>query len=565
MNLDLKSANHHFSDAESALKYYSKKGYLVNSQILEKVNSTKHIDVNYYQPQVFEIFLDLHCDRGLLFLEQSWALFNSSYRWMLWTPDYNQTLDQLEFCRVLVDSRVTLAQVDSNSVTLYDLHKVHHSLPFTVTLLERWTTDGEVYHISQPKPRDDFFGVNIIASVVIRRLDPSQSNFMKLLFDPRYYHGIETQQRFTLSILSHIAERYNFTTSNIYKTSWGSELRNGTFTGILGDVQKGDAEVAGSYMLFKASRMKVADFLMQMSFAKTSFLFLQPKRLGSYKALVYPLDKLTWFFVLLTILTLVFIKNISRFSEGNWSDNLMVVFSSISQQGSPEMIESFSGRLFFLTLFIFSFLIMAYYSTALLGALILPAPAEIQNWDQLMKSDLKLGVENDAQLRDDLQADNEKSLEVRKKLSKTARIYYPVDEGLEKVKKGGFAFHFIIIDNYWKLQAFFSDTEICSLTDIDKIEKGPVGLIAQKNSPYKEHFRRTFQLLSENGITKFQREFWISGMPVCHGKQEKVVINMNATAVAFLIIFSAFISSLLVLIAEIVYFQRNHQQLPFVN
>lgn len=67
--------------------------------------------------------------------------------------------------------------------------------------------------------------------------------------------------------------------------------------------------------------------------------------------------------------------------------------------GIPDTTEKTSTRIVYVFLLIICFFVAVYYNTAILNGLLLPAPNAIQNIEQLLRSDTRLGVNDNPYLR----------------------------------------------------------------------------------------------------------------------------------------------------------------------
>lgn len=62
------------------------------------------------------------------------------------------------------------------------------------------------------------------------------------------------------------------------------------------------------------------------------------------------------------------------------------------------------------------------------------------------------------------------------------------EEGIAKVRQGGFAYHTEFTTAYPLITKTFDQDQICDLNEIDFIPPGSLGLVLQKKSQYKELF-----------------------------------------------------------------------------
>lgn len=63
--------------------------------------------------------------------------------------------------------------------------------------------------------------------------------------------------------------------------------------------------------------------------------------------------------------------------------------------------------------------------------------------------------------------------------------FYPADVGIEKVRKGGYAFHVELATAYPIMEKSFTGTSICELKEVQLLDR-QMNLVLQKNSPFKD-------------------------------------------------------------------------------
>ncbi len=73
------------------------------------------------------------------------------------------------------------------------------------------------------------------------------------------------------------------------------------WTGIVGDLQQGVAEVGWANMFITAHRLRVIDFSDWYTVDPSCFLFKQPKPLSGILSLIYPFQKETWMFIFISV------------------------------------------------------------------------------------------------------------------------------------------------------------------------------------------------------------------------------------------------------------------------
>ncbi|XP_014241952.1 glutamate receptor ionotropic, delta-2-like [Cimex lectularius] len=544
---EMPGSNFYFCNGKDAVrttKAFVGQYNFVSTRLLQSVQSNKEIKITMdLTPQRIGVFLDLTCNEGYDFLESSLGLFNMTYRWLIWTWDINETLISLRSSRVILDSDVTLA---THGVKFYDLYRIHETSDFIITEIGLWTDEGHSFD-EKPK-RTDFRQFVFNASLMMVDIQFNLSNLIPPLLDKSYEPGKDMVRRFGLSLFMHISEFYNFRMSYVLSNAWGDPLKNGTWTGMVGQVKRGESDFGLAPAKYVMERYNVIDFVTSLHIVRACFTFLQPKLFGTYKALVLPLDACVWgclgIFMLLGVLAF---KAVSRHDKTsvcneNLGGSILLVLSSFSQQGFPDNSYMLSTRIIYLSLLLVTFFVAAYYNTAILNGLLLQAPNAIQNVEQLLDSDVNLGVLDAPYFRNEIQTLNDSlTLRTRKKLEKAKQVYFNVADGVLKIKKGQFALFTEDEALYTEIMLKMSDAEICSLSEVEKYKPFHVGAIARDNSAYKEMFNRAFALIRERGLMNRQKNYWIVEKPECHWKQDALSLDLEPMALAYFILILGFI------------------------
>ncbi|XP_040575409.1 ionotropic receptor 21a-like isoform X1 [Lepeophtheirus salmonis] len=114
------------------------------------------------------------------------------------------------------------------------------------------------------------------------------------------YGGIETQILKQLSLS--LDFKYNSIIPPTDGLKWGSELSDGSFTGLIGDVMFERTDIAFAQFFITPSRMDRIDFTQPYDIDKVCFMVIKPPPLAQWKSLAYPLTISVWLGVFLSIL-----------------------------------------------------------------------------------------------------------------------------------------------------------------------------------------------------------------------------------------------------------------------
>ncbi|XP_053954937.1 uncharacterized protein LOC128861075 [Anastrepha ludens] len=280
-------------------------------------------------------------------------------------------------------------------------------------------------------------------------------------------------------------------------------------------------------------------------------------------------------------------------------ESVLFYVGSICQQGLTFSTSFFSGRCVVLTSLLFAFAIYQFYSASIVGTLLMEKPKTIRTLRDLIHSSLEVGVEDIAYNRDFfLRTNDPVAIELYAKkvnsiplsgetLAETAgrnatvpqmsgvpgsqpnvvlteaqkakayrdilhshvtgahaktndaSNWYDPDYGVNKIRKGKFAFHVDVATAYKIIADTFNEKEICELTEIQLFPPQKMVSIVQKGSPLRKMITYGLRRVTETGLMDYQRKVWHSPKPRCvkqiHTDDLRVDIQTFASALLVLI------------------------------
>lgn len=133
------------------------------------------------------------------------------------------------------------------------------------------------------------------------------------------------------------------------------------------------------------------------------------------------------------------------------------LFECIGYNGNPLLISS---RLLTVTILVFSILTFQFYSSFIVGSLLLEAPKTIKTVKQLLNSKLDCFVDDVPYIRDNFQHNKEESVIklYEKIMAHPEKAFVELHEGLDLVKNGR-AFH---TDGSYAYQILPSKFNVCA-------------------------------------------------------------------------------------------------------
>ncbi|KPJ04064.1 Glutamate receptor delta-2 subunit, partial [Papilio xuthus] len=368
------------------------------------------------------------------------------------------------------------------------------------------------------------------------------------------------------TVIRYLQDMYNFSVAVQRTNSWGYS-HNGSFDGLIGALQRREAEFGCSPVLFKINRAEVVDYVVPTWQTKHTFLFRQPKYQASYYS-VYtrPLDGVVWrcmFGVLLvaglTLNLILKVKKTNFFFDGRDSSLSLIwllICSAVCQQGMPVNKNAVSARIIIFVTFMFSMMVYQFYNANVLSSLLNEQYSYIRNLNDLLHSDLKAGVEDMLFNKDYFKRTTDPvSLDLYKAKIATDKHYnfFDAEYGMGLVKRGGFAFHVDTSAAYAVMRKTFSEREICEVGEVQLFPPQYVGAVAVRGSQYREYIAVGVSKLLETGLMNRIKSIWESRKPPCAKQRYSTImaVNIREFSMALLFLLWGCMLSLFILILEI--------------
>ncbi|GBN07269.1 hypothetical protein AVEN_241521-1 [Araneus ventricosus] len=191
--------------------------------------------------------------------------------------------------------------------------------------------------------------------------------------------------RFLNVVLSSLGLRYDFVIPR--DGQHGKLLPGGNWSGMIGMVQRGEADLAYSYLGITESRSRVVEFSTPYVFEEFTFVSQIPKNRISLFTFLYPFDLSTWLSLLLTFSLISFLLALCKnhvSSVGNYAYRL---FGNILRQSIRIGEHSLKFNLLVVLWMLSVQVIVFSYSGTLLSFLIEPLKEDpIRNFFELSKA-----------------------------------------------------------------------------------------------------------------------------------------------------------------------------------
>ncbi|XP_057323934.1 ionotropic receptor 75a-like [Microplitis mediator] len=574
--------------SKSIMKNTHNKLMYVN--INDNLNLDKLLKVDYWS---LGIVLDLDCQRSQIifdqFSEQN-LRHNESYFWLMPTskekiPDYFHKLP------LNIANEMTLAVRKNNylhnsnndtnnnniSYILYDVYNpsYRHGGKLNVTYMGHWSLndrDKGTLTISltqyKYKRRGNLYGLVLNASIVVDH--PPVPDYNTYIHNPINPH-LDTMHRYNYALTLQLRDYYNFTMNLKRGTTWGY-LINGTFNGIIGDMMKGLVDFGATPFQYKPERLDAIEYTVQAWMARPCFIFRHPTTNELSNPFLKPFEMKVWYVIAIFAAVnwiflytsvklehkLVMKQPVCTLDTYPASEIIMITTSAICQQGLSDGPRFYAGRIVFIFLFIWGFLLYQFYSASIVGSLLAGKPKWINTLQDLADSNLEVGIEDIAYNYDFFATTTDpvaqqlyrEKVAVNKKRKREP--YYTIEEGLQRMQKGGFAFHVDVATAYKIIEETFDVNEICDLVEIQLFPPKHTATATARFSPFKKMVTYGLRQVVEHGMARRLRNVWMHRRPECpeSHKDDPVPIMITEFSPALFLMSCGWFVSMCIVIGE---------------
>ncbi|XP_067005102.2 ionotropic receptor 75a-like [Anabrus simplex] len=370
-------------------------------------------------------------------------------------------------------------------------------------------------------------------------------------------------------LLTHVLETVNASVEYIIVDSWGYAT-NGSWSGMVGSLQRKEADIGATALFFTADRLPILDYIALTTPTRAAFLFRQPPL--SYVSNIFTLPFTTSVWVASAVL--VFVSAVMLYMTTVWEDRhqlkpswvevTMVTLGAVCQQGSPFVSHGVPGRIVMILLFIAVMFLYTSYSANIV-ALLQSSTTSIKTLDNLLHSHLHLGVHDIVYNRHYFKAASDP---VRRAIyeKKVAPPNIPdnfmsLEEGIEKLRMGLFAFHLELSTGYLMIQKTFREDEKCGLQTIPFLQVVDPYLAVRKNTPYKEMLSVSYRKLAERGLQDRTLRHLYTRKPKCVSKGSSFVsVGIVDCYPALLVLLYGTACSLSIFVLEMLANKRNQMK-----
>ncbi|GJQ71805.1 hypothetical protein Trydic_g11491 [Trypoxylus dichotomus] len=350
------------------------------------------------------------------------------------------------------------------------------------------------------------------------------------------------------------------------------------YDGLIGDLQSGLAEFAGTGSFFTLDRIYIVDYIAPSVPTPVRFIFRAPPLSYVRNVFTLPFDKMVWYAGCFSVA--IISVSIYIISKWEWSDYkfrdasakrqnamkpkyidvLLMELGAICQQGSESEPKSAAGQI--ITIFVFLAFMFLYTSySAKIVALLQSTSESIKTVDDLLSSRIKLGVEDKPYSYYYFKVQTEKTRRAIY-IEKIAPIgqrasFMDIEEGVKRMRDEFFAFHAECTSVYKIVGDTFQENEKCGLREIQYWQIIEPWMAVKRNSSYKELAKVAYRKIYESGLQsrEFRRIYTMK--PTCQSRGSNFIsVGLIDCYYAFLIFGIGSLIAVGVLLMEIVYKRR---------
>ncbi|KAL6448314.1 hypothetical protein ACFW04_000338 [Cataglyphis niger] len=377
-----------------------------------------------------------------------------------------------------------------------------------------------------------------------------------------------------------LAERMNATISFETTNSWGYRTENGSWSGMIGMLERQEIDIGGTASFLVRERIGVVQYIQLYTHTQARFVFRRPLLSSVSNIFILPFQQNVWIAIavfLILVLCLLYSsikleyhRNKNAKSADYWkqlnpskqtfSDNLLIILGAFAQQGYAYEPYRVSPRIVTLMLLFASLSLYAAYTANIVG-LLQSTTDSIKTLSDLLNSPLKLGAQDIVYNRYYFKSfqDPVRKAIVEQRIEPKGRKsnWMSMEEGASRIKNELFAFHSEIGSLYQLIEATYLEEEKCGLTEINFLKVPDPLLVIQIQSPYSEIIKNGALKLQEYGL-KYRAEYRLyTRKPICSSKTSFITIGFMECYFALVIMGYGILLTTIVFALELLWHKKK--------
>ncbi|XP_067620037.1 probable glutamate receptor [Eurosta solidaginis] len=522
---------------------------------------------------------DENCVDGSAFLRfnnsQAWFIMSKALREEVALSNIKDVMTSLPI-NISADITFGVRVGDNTTIKLFDIYKIQHDL-LEIEEKGYWSADKGLrlkkrFYQSFVKRRRDLKGLQLRAGMVIRERPDgiSDLDYMNSLD----YKKSDSMQRQTYQMLMMLEPMFNLSFQTNIKDDWGKSWPNGSWTGVMELLISGEAELSLYPMHLEGNRLQLLHYSPALHSEYVFFLFRHPLRNEIRNIFIEPFVQEVWYtvfalIVLTTLLLLLHLYHEQRFflnKDPHFQYRIDYAFLSILEaffmQGPDNnAFSATSTRALIFFVCVLSLLLQQFYGAYIVGSILAVSPRTITNLKALYNSSLEIGIENipyNIEFFENSSSSLVQALYTQRICQNRKRHVISVEEGAERIKKGGYAFH-ASGRMYYVLKDILKDKEFCDLQEVSFVPPLQISIGIGKLSPFYEYLSTSILTLRSTGIVQHSDRKWkVPKLDCSLSQNREVEVDLQHFQPALLLLCSGMLLSVSILILEIIYYNLEH-------
>ncbi|XP_077270565.1 ionotropic receptor 75a-like [Temnothorax americanus] len=514
------------------------------------------------------VFVDMRCPNqnvsGIFDEGSAHRMYDYSYVWLIFGSNLNHSLQSLNDSGFSIVTDFAILLPNETDYVLYDVynHCKMRGGALNVTWLGSWREDdGLTISLTGSKifRRRDYHGLRAkAAGIVMHR--PEHVSLIDYL-EGDGLKDTDNWSKFGYILFSNVADMFNFTMDLIELNHWEKNDSNGP---LMSTLKRDGADLAYYPNILTIERYGYARVILQQWPTRTCFMFRTiPATKIKPWIMLKPFAANTWYIIIVivvvTILILSCILKLERADDCSCSISALIAVAALCQQGFPSLSDQSASRIALIHITVFGLLVYNYYGAAIVSAR-LNEPIQKMNDSlfSLVHSKMQIAAEKivffNFLLRNQ-RPDVQYFKPYWNDLPESKR-FIPVEEGVERIKKGDFAYHGDPDSIYPAIEREFDKQMICQLTEVHLLQPTELGLWCNLKSHFHEISKIALLKISTSGLRRREIRRRSARRPYCPSDEVFVssVTIYEAAPILFLLLFGMIISLIVFGIEHFVFY-----------
>ncbi|GFU27917.1 glutamate receptor ionotropic, delta-1 [Nephila pilipes] len=400
-------------------------------------------------------------------------------------------------------------------------------------------------------------------STVIIGIIPNENVFETRVENGTFHLG-GIEARF-MDLLSKIL-KFKYHLKSPYDGEFGTLHENGSWSGLIGMVQRKEVDIALNLLSITEDRIKAVDFSEPYTLQDVTFIVRKPGILPPTWSLLYPFDIISWISIAVVLAVAPIILICFLKLKISHQKLFLELLGSFSKQPLTIGIRSVRSRLAFNLWWFFALIISMCYSSALLSFITIPLQKEpLKNFAELSQA-VRKGTYRCFSLKGSsilsiLQTSRQEHLRFLGKIIDDNKWYYNFNklECLTNSKIRG-----AVIDNEFKLKLLLGKLDFESYAmSKDILISLNFAVALRKDFCCKSTLNTVISRLRAAGLyAKLEKEEWLRiwisrSKTIFQDIDDSMVLSVSDISGALIFLATGFVVSSIVLTCENIYFYLN--------